>query len=150
MNGRFAIANRFPPSLKPTNHFLSLKNNRELFGRTLQCRTRHGYTGEFRRDFSLEGETGCPCGEPLESCENILINCQRYQLYRHTLQKVSPDISLPEIMGTKDGIAALSEFLMNSGAFSRLGTPHTNPATPRFEDEPVPELDQDSRSDPGD
>jgi ribonuclease HI len=63
--GHYAIANRFPPSLKPTPHFTALKNQRELFGRTVQCRSGHGYTGEFRREFKLEGPYSCPCSEPL-------------------------------------------------------------------------------------
>ncbi|KAJ3836825.1 hypothetical protein EV361DRAFT_759425, partial [Lentinula raphanica] len=41
VNGRFAIANRFPPSLKPTERFKSLR--RELFGRVTQCRTGHAF-----------------------------------------------------------------------------------------------------------
>lgn len=35
--GRFAIANRIPPSLKPTKHFLALKRSHEVLGRVLQC-----------------------------------------------------------------------------------------------------------------
>ena len=44
--GRFAIANRIAPSLNPTKHFVNLKQNRETFGRLVQCRTGHAYTGE--------------------------------------------------------------------------------------------------------
>ena len=51
LTGRFAIANRFEPSLNPTKQFLNLKNNREVFGRLIQCRTGHAYTGEFRQTF---------------------------------------------------------------------------------------------------
>ncbi len=58
-------------------------------------------------------------------------------------------LSLPTILGTREGIAALSDFLQASGAFSRpstgiLATP------PTYDDEPTPPLDDDSRSDPGD
>ena len=49
--GRFAIANRSLPSLRPAQHLLSLKSNRETFGRVLQGRTGHAYTGEFRQTF---------------------------------------------------------------------------------------------------
>jgi hypothetical protein len=97
LTGRFAIANRLPPSLKPTHHFTNLKRNRELFGRTLQCRTGHAYTGEFRQEFSLEGQYECSCGELTETREHILLECPCYNLSRHLLENASPQISLPTI-----------------------------------------------------
>lgn len=147
LSGRFAIANRFPPSLSPSRRFTSLKNNRELFGRTVQCRTGHGYTGEFRRDFKLEGPYSCPCGEPLETREHIIRECPRYNAHRRHLTKISPQISLPTILGTKDGISALTEFLKTSGAFTRPGAPSTGPGPPRFANEPEPTIDHDAPSD---
>ena len=40
--GRFAIANRIPPSLNSTKHFTELQNHwREVFGRLVQCRCIH-------------------------------------------------------------------------------------------------------------
>ncbi len=97
LTGYFAIANRLPPSLNTTHHFYAQKNNQELFGRTLQCRTGHGHTGEFRQRFSLDGQY---------------------------------------------------DFLQVSGAFSRPGAGITAPP-PTYDDEPIPPLDDDSRSDPG-
>jgi hypothetical protein len=131
---------RFPPSLRPSAHFSSLKNNRELYGRTVQCRTGHGYTGEFRRDFKLDG----PYSEPTETREHILRDCPRYNAHRHHLTKVSPQISLPTILGTKDGISALTNFLKTSGAFTRPGiiTPE-----PSLENEPEPPPDNETPSD---
>ena len=41
--GRYGVSNHIPPSLKPTPHFLNLKNKREVFGRLLQCRTGHSH-----------------------------------------------------------------------------------------------------------
>ncbi|KAJ3764703.1 hypothetical protein FB446DRAFT_618406, partial [Lentinula raphanica] len=39
--GGFAVANRIPPTIKPTKR---LKNTpREIFGRIMQCRTGHAY-----------------------------------------------------------------------------------------------------------
>jgi ribonuclease HI len=148
LTGHFAIANRFPPSLHPTHHFTHLKANRELFGRTLQCRTGHGHTGEFRRDFSLDGLHECPCGEHVETRAHILQDCPRYDLSRHRLEKISPQVCLPTILGTKDGISALSDFLKASRAFHRPG-PIALLTPPIFEDEPFPP-DDDTESDPGD
>ena len=73
--GNFAIANRFPPSLKPTPHFLQLQHDHELFGRLTQCRTGHAYTGEFRRRFlpHLGESNTCPCDNTmLQTREHIL------------------------------------------------------------------------------
>ena len=145
--GRFAIANRFPPSLKPTHHFIQLKNDRELFGRVLQCRTGHGYTGEFRQSFNLEARYSCPCGEHLETREHILRDCPRFNLFRHHLEKASPQISLPTILGTKAGILALIEFLKASKAFSRPGL---HPTQPHFDQEPTPPPDENLHPDPDD
>jgi ribonuclease HI len=148
LQGRYAIANRFPPSLKPTHHFRAQSHNRELFGRTLQCRTGHNYTGEFRHSFTLNGQYECPCGEPTETREHILRECPRYNAFRHRLEKASRQISLPTILGSREGISALSDFLKASGAFSRLNATASTP--PSFDDEPIPPLDDDSRSEPGD
>ena len=149
LTGYFAIANRLPPSLNTTHHFYAQKNNQELFGRTLQCRTGHGHTGEFRQRFSLDGQYECPCGEATETREHILCDCPRYNSFRHRLEKASPHLFLPTILGSEKGISALSDFLQVSGAFSRPGAGITAPP-PTYDDEPIPPLDDDSRSDPGD
>ncbi len=59
-HGRYATANRFPPSLKPTQHFLDLAGKREVYGRVLQCRTGHGYTGEYYAQFVPSENVDCP------------------------------------------------------------------------------------------
>jgi ribonuclease HI len=149
LTGRYAIANRLPPSLKPTHHFRTLKAKRELFGRTLQCRTGHNHTGEFRRGFSLDGQYACPCGEPTETREHILCHCPRYEAFRHRLQKASHQLFLPTILGSQKGISALSDFIQASGAFTRPNAPIVT-ATPTYDMEPTPSLEDDSRSEPGD
>ena len=143
--GRFAIANRSPPSLRPTQHFLNLKNNREAFGRVLQCRTRHAYTGEFRQTFLplSPDPTSCPCDNDItETRTHILRDCPRYARHRKILMKTSKTLSLPVLLGSKAGIAALSEFLVKSGAFSRTGTILNVPSPPLIENEPEPNLEE--------
>ena len=63
--GRFAIANRIPSSLNLTKHFTGLQNQREVFGRLVQCRTGYAYMGEFRKQFFPEKNVDCECGEEL-------------------------------------------------------------------------------------
>ena len=145
-SGRFAIANRIQPSLNPTKHLANLKENRETFGRLVQCRTGHAYTGEFRRTFfPLAPEpTTCPCdNETPETREHIIRDCPRYNHQREILKKASADVTLPEILGTPNGIKALTEFIQKSGAFSRTGTPPTDPTPPTLENEPIPDLNQE-------
>ncbi|KAJ7833953.1 hypothetical protein B0H14DRAFT_2364015, partial [Mycena olivaceomarginata] len=74
--------------------------------------------------------------------------CPRYEDQRHILEDVSRDISLPEILGTKDGIAALAKFLEESGAFTKSGLPRRQLELPSFDDEPDP-VETDDEADDG-
>ncbi|KAJ3853055.1 hypothetical protein EV368DRAFT_23101, partial [Lentinula lateritia] len=47
--------------------------------------------------------------------------CLRYEDSRHILRKASQDICLKDILGTKEGIEALTEFLDEIGAFTKTG-----------------------------
>jgi ribonuclease HI len=121
--GWYAPADRIPPSLQPTKHAKALSTKRELFGRVVQARTGHGYTGEFRHRFFPTEPIMCPCGDgSIETREHILAACPRYNVWRWKLRNISRDIVLSEILGTPRGIEALSSFLESSGAFSRPET----------------------------
>ncbi|KAF5319459.1 hypothetical protein D9619_008774 [Psilocybe cf. subviscida] len=127
----FAIADRFQPSLKPTKRAKHLKNRREIFGRLVQARTGHAYTGEFRRRFFPGEPFRCPCdNQTIETREHIIISCPRYEEHRDVLRKVSPSIALSEIFGTQEGIEALAKFLEVSGAFTRNGKPRPSTVPP--------------------
>ncbi|KAF8828234.1 hypothetical protein HHX47_DHR4000457 [Lentinula edodes] len=117
--GRFAIANQLPPSLKPTKRLK--ETPREVFGRLTQCRTGHAFLGEYYAQFVPGENINCPCGEDLQTREHILRACPRYDNFRHILRKASDDICLKEILGTEEGIEALTEFLEESGAFTKTG-----------------------------
>jgi len=137
--GQFAVANRFPPSHRPSFCLTNFHKNRELYGRVIQCRTGHTYTGEFRQRFKLDGPYDCPCGEQLETREHILRECTRFSAYHHILQETSPNILLSDILGTKEGISALAKFLELSGAFSRTGKIPEPLPPPIEEPEPPPD-----------
>jgi hypothetical protein len=141
------MANRFPPSLRPTARFKELK--REIFGRVFQCRTGHGYIGEYYNKFVPSENIDCPCGEAIQTREHVLRECPLYEDHRHILEEVSRDISVPEILGTKEGISALAEFLDVSGAFTKTGEPRQTKDLPRYEDEPEPEPESDDSDDDG-
>ncbi|KAF8954033.1 hypothetical protein BDZ97DRAFT_1639530, partial [Flammula alnicola] len=113
--GGFAISNTLQPTLRPTKRFLN--TTRETFGRLIQCRTGHAYTGEFRRRFFPDKDEDCPCGEEYQTREHILIHSPKFAAHRQHLHKISRDIFLPTILGTEEGIQALSIYLKESGAF---------------------------------
>ncbi|KAK0203621.1 RnaseH domain, transposon factor [Desarmillaria ectypa] len=126
-HGRYATANRFPPSLRPTQHFLDLAGKREVYGQVLQCRTGHRYIGDENVD--------CPCGELFQTREHVIRECPLYEIQRGILQKVSRTLYLSDILGTKEGIAALGEFIEKSGAFTRSGEMRSPGQAPEMEEE---------------
>ena len=138
ITGRYAIANRIPPSLKPLAHFRDLCGDRELYGRVVQCHLGHGFIGEYYKDFVPSESIDCPCGEPVQTRQHVLQDCPVYEPHRHILRGVSEDVALAEILGTPKGIDALARFLKKSGAFTKTGHPRAGPRTPRWEDEPDP------------
>ncbi|KAJ7679795.1 hypothetical protein B0H14DRAFT_2175015, partial [Mycena olivaceomarginata] len=71
--GCYAIANRFPPSMKPTPHFQTLK--REIFWCVTQCRIGHCYSGEYYSQFVPSESIDCPCGEAFQIREHIIREC---------------------------------------------------------------------------
>jgi ribonuclease HI len=145
--GRYATANRFPPSLKPTAHFTALDGKRELFGRVTQCRIGHCFTGEYYSKFVPSENIDCPCGEAVQTREHLLRECPLYEDQRPILEKVSRDVSLPEILGTQKGITALAKFLEKTGAFTKTGQQRQPRTLPSFDDEPDPPDDSGDDSD---
>ncbi|KZT64189.1 hypothetical protein DAEQUDRAFT_679008 [Daedalea quercina L-15889] len=119
--GRFATANRLPPTDRPRKHFRELK--REVFGRVTQCRTGHGHFGEYYHHHVPTEPEDCPCGAPLQTRQHILRDCPRYEPHRDTLRTASEHIDLPTILGTENGIKALAKFIERSGAFTKTGEP---------------------------
>ena len=71
--GGYAVANRIPPSTSPSKEFV--QSPREVFGCLIQCKTNHGYTGEFRRRFFPGEDITCPCGEEVQTREHIITRC---------------------------------------------------------------------------
>ena len=51
-------------------------------------------------------------------------------------------LTISELLGTDQGIEALAEFLMKTGAFTRSGSIPTDPSPPDFSNEPDPNMDE--------
>ena len=125
-----------------------LEKKREVFGRLMQCRTGHGYIGEYYAKFVPTENVDCPCGKNFQTREHILRDCPRYEAHRHTLREFSEDISIPEILGTTKGITALATFIEESGAFTKSGEPRKTWSAPTWENTPDTP-DSDSEEDGG-
>jgi len=108
-----------------------LYNQREIFGCLIQCRTGHGYFGDYYQSTVASESISCPCGEEIQTHKHIINMCSQYENYCQILCNVSSSIYIPDILGTKQGIAALSKFLKRSGAFTKSGTglPRWKPPT---------------------
>jgi ribonuclease HI len=140
--GGFGDANRIPPKSKPTKLFK--ETSREVFGRIVQCRTGHGYIGEYYSRMHIDEKIDCPCGEDVQTREHILCECPSYNEHQYILKKVSRDVGIQEILGTKKGLEALAEFLEISGAFTRNGWPFNKERVlPTFSDEPNVEIEDE-------
>ena len=94
-----------------------------LFACLIQCRSGHAFTGEyFRAIEKLERGLHCLCGEALQTHDHLLVHCLEYGQYRYILRDASPELSIPDLLGTQDGIFATAKFLRKSGAFARPTT----------------------------
>ena len=117
----FLQANRFPPSLKPNEHFTLTPRN--TYGRLIQCRTGHAFLGEYYNKHVPTEDRSCPCGEPIQTRDHILASCPAYENHRNILKVASEDIITSDILGTKEGVEALIKFLNATNAFKKQRVP---------------------------
>ncbi|KDQ54644.1 hypothetical protein JAAARDRAFT_99512, partial [Jaapia argillacea MUCL 33604] len=113
------------------------------------CRVGHAFIGEYYVQFNIPEPVDCPCGIGYQTREHILRDCPRYEDHRYHLRDVSPQISLPTILGTRKGVDALASFIWESGAFMKTGEPRPKHwELPEYENEPDPEpWDEDAEDD---
>jgi hypothetical protein len=117
----FSLADRFAPQHKPTARFMEL--TRVAFTRIIQARTGHAHIGAYYRNFVPTEDSECPCGQYVQTRHHILSNCPMYDEYRHLLGETDEDRSTAALVGTSAGINRLSEFLMESSAFTKALDP---------------------------
>lgn len=115
--GLFGPANCFPPSRKPHEHFKNLP--RKLYGRVTQCRTGHGFFGEYYSHMRVPENVDCACGEEYQTRSHIIRDCYLHTAARQKMTNSLTNLTDKTIFGTKEGIIALSEFIKESGAFSK-------------------------------
>ncbi|KAF8586395.1 hypothetical protein K439DRAFT_1341148, partial [Ramaria rubella] len=83
----------------------------------------HAFTGEYYATNVPDNDRGCPCSAAIQTRAHILQDCTRYNTHRHILDAVVPNGRIADILGTKEGIAALADFIEASGAFTKTGEP---------------------------
>ncbi|TFK59384.1 hypothetical protein BDN72DRAFT_780832, partial [Pluteus cervinus] len=83
------------------------------------------------------------------SREHILRECPMYEDHRYLLRKVSPTPLLQAILRTPKGVIALTQFLKESGAFTRTGKSTLPRPLPGFIDEPLLVPEEEDNEDEG-
>jgi ribonuclease HI len=119
LRGLYAQASMGPPSSRPPPHFYTLP--RRLYGLVTQCRTGHAFIGEYYYSHLPSEDTKCPCDHHYQTRAHIIQECDLYSEYRPLLRRISPDLSLPDLLSTKKGIRALAQFILKTGAFTKTG-----------------------------
>ena len=116
MTGRYAIAERIPPSLAGSHAFRTLDRN--TLGLVTQARTGHGHFGEYYITHSIQEPSECPCGAETQTRDHILFECEIHE-HGYLIDEGAPDHKLTTILGTKKGIDALAKFVGGSKTFQK-------------------------------
>jgi ribonuclease HI len=119
----FRPAATHPPSLRPSLMFRSLSNKKEVFGRMTQMMTGHGYIGEYYKRFHIDDDTQCNTDKCLQTRQHIIAECSKFRQHRRELKKVSHNMSLQVLLGSRKGLRAMATFIEESGAFTKNGRP---------------------------
>ncbi|KAH9952454.1 hypothetical protein BGW80DRAFT_1527032 [Lactifluus volemus] len=74
--------------------------------------TGHAFIGSYAARFLPGKPISCPCGEPLQTVDHVVSHCPLYTDARQEiLRPIDRDISLPVLLGTAEGGAAMTRFL---------------------------------------
>jgi hypothetical protein len=110
---------RTPPTLRLSQSLREIDASRDVQSRVIQSITGHGHIGDCYARFVPTEPSSCPCGEPLQTRDHILTDCDLHNDHRHILHKACPTLSTSFILGTRKGINALAHFLKDSEAFKK-------------------------------
>ena len=109
-----------PPSTKLSPFHRSFSDTRATHSRIIQTLLGHFFCGEYYARFVPTESASCPCGDPHQTRTHILTDCPIYEAHRHHLRSVTRTLSLPVILSTKSGLEALTKFVTESHAFSKV------------------------------
>jgi ribonuclease HI len=111
-----------PPSLRLNPKLRKIDAPRDTQSRVIQIITGHGHIGEYYARFVPTEHPACPCGEPLQTRDHVLSDCELHNAHRHILHKAIPNLSTALILSTRKGLNALVQFLKGSDAFKKART----------------------------
>jgi hypothetical protein len=117
-----AVALISPPTTRSQKYLRDFKGKRAVSSRITQVITGHAFSGEYYRRFVPSESVACPCGKNFQTREHILRECSLHEHARHHLRKVSGTLSLPVLLGSPKGLAAVASFLNSSVAFVKTST----------------------------
>jgi hypothetical protein len=110
------------PTTRSQKYLRDFKGRRAVSSRITQVITGHSFCGQYYRRFVPSESVACPCGKKLQTREHILRECPLHNHARHHLQEVSGTLSLPVLLGSPKGLAAVARFLDSSAAFIKTST----------------------------
>jgi hypothetical protein len=109
------------PSDKLTHFHKNFSRHHATHARINQVILGHGFYGAYYRHHTPGKPQGCPCGEvTIQTREHIIVHCPLYENSRHHLCKVSKDLELPILLGTKTGLNAMASCLVETKAFRKM------------------------------
>jgi len=123
LRSKFHVANRIPPSTKPTKRLITL--DRCTFSRTLQCRTGHAHIGDYYRRFVPSENQSCHCSDTLQTRTHILYECKTHFRHRHLLG-IGRTRNIEVLLGSEKGISRLARFLKTSRAYEKRDSESPN------------------------
>jgi ribonuclease HI len=109
-----------PPSLHLAKFHKEYGGPRHVHTRVVQTILGHGFTGEFYQRFLPNLPSECPCGTVMtQTRSHILAECPEHEEHRDILASATQDLSIPILLGTLKGLAALARFIAASNAFRK-------------------------------
>ena len=113
--------------LEPNGHIRNqetkVKFSRLTHSTLLRLITGHAFTGEYTKRFyppHTQEQIACPCGEPLQTVEHILIECPLYTAARrrHITANGRPR-TLPQLFANSKRVQEVLRFLEETGACAK-------------------------------
>jgi hypothetical protein len=80
----------------------------------------HAHIGAYYARFNIPEPATCPCDDTtIQTRDHVIQDCPLHNHHRAKLRAAIPDLSIKKILGTKNGIKALADFIGASGAFRK-------------------------------
>lgn len=112
----FRTANHIPPSINPTEHFVS--PSRKTFSPLMQCRTGYAHIGSYYNYFEIPEPMLCGCGA-FQTRNHILLYCTIHTEHHQLLRDNRGSIKLPKALGTPKGTLRVAAFIEATNAFDK-------------------------------